>query len=248
MRLLMINFEDILGLKGTINFLKGQPIIFYGENLAGKTNIINALRYCLIPKDPRRRKRTYSEEQRLTKDEMLLSPLKEGTTNIYFAQNEKLYRLTYTFKRTPSGKVRQAQRLHEAEVESVPAQEDKELMEFLKGLDWKKLDLYGVNEIANKIIEIGIYPEILDTLIAPSNVRNFSKTINKEIVTIPRVVSQAISTIRGNVGKYLKNLKTMNDILVLEKESCTQKLGDLQKNLTRISPKEAAKVAGFFSK
>jgi len=74
MRLLMTSFKDILGLNGTVNFLKGQPVIFYGENLAGKTNIVNALRYCLIPKDPRQRKRTYSEEQRLAKDEMVLSP------------------------------------------------------------------------------------------------------------------------------------------------------------------------------
>jgi len=248
MRLLLMNFEDILGLKGTINFLKGQPIIFYGENLAGKTNIVNALRYCLIPKDPRKRKRTYSEEQRLTKDEMLLSPLKEGTTNIYLSQDRKLYRLTYAFKRTPSGNVSQTQKLYATEAESVPAHEDKELREFLEGLDWKRLDLYGVTEIANKMIEIGIYPEILDTLIAPSNVRNFSKTINKEIVTIPKVISQTISTIRDNVRKYLKNLETMNNILILEKESHNTQLEKLQKELTEISPKEADKINKIFSR
>lgn len=248
MRLLMADFQNILGLKGIINFMKGQPIIFYGENLAGKTNIVNALRYSLIPKDPRRRKRTYSEEQRLTKDEMLLSPLEEGKTIVHFKQDKKLYQLVYRFRRAPSGHVKQTQRLYETEAVSVPEHEDKELREFLEGLDWKRLDIWGVNEIANEMIEIGIYPEILDTLIAPSNVRNFSKTINKEIVTIPKVISQTISTIRDTVGKYLKNLKTMNDNLVLEKEAYTNQLGKLQKDLTKISPKEVDKIAKIFSK
>ena len=67
MKLLMMTQENVLGLNGTKNFISGQPVIFYGENLSGKTNIVNTLRYCLIPKDPRQRKRTYSEEQRLKK-------------------------------------------------------------------------------------------------------------------------------------------------------------------------------------
>lgn len=248
MRLLLINFKDILGLNGTVNFLKGQLAIFYGENLVGKTNIVNALRYFLIPKDPRKRKKAYSEEQRLTKDEILLSPLEEGKATIYFAQKEKLYQLIYMFKHTPSGTVKQKQRMYETEAVPVPKHEDKELSVFLEGLRWKKLDLYGVNEIANKMIEIGIYPEILDTLIAPSNVRNFSKTINKEIITIPKVISQAISTIRDNIRKYLKNLKTMNNILILEKESCDNQLKSLQKHLITISPKEADKITKIFSR
>ena len=248
MRLLLTDFKDVLGLNGTINFLKGQPVIFYGENLAGKTNIVNALRYCLIPKDPRKRKRTYSEEQRLTRDEILLSPLEEGKTTTYFAQDEKLYRLTYMFRRTSSGTVKQTQRMYESEPVPIPEYEDEELVAFLEELDWKKLPIYGVDEIASKIIEIGIYPEILDTLIAPSNVRNFSKTINKEIVTIPKVISQAISTIRDNVRRYLKNLETMNNVLILEKESYNSQLGKLQKDLTEISPKEADKIEKIFSR
>lgn len=248
MRLLMINFKDILGLNGTINFLRGQPVVFYGENLAGKTNIVNALRYCLIPKDPRKRKRTYSEEQRLTKDEMLLSPLKEGNITIYFAQGEKLYQLTYIFKRVSSGTVRQRQEMYEAKAVSFPKYDDKELRNFLSRITWKRLDVYSVIEIANKMIEVGIYPEILDTLIAPSNVRNFSKTINKEIVTIPKVISQTISTIRDNIRKYLKNLETMNNVLVLERESCGNQLESLQKHLTKITPKEADKITNIFSR
>ena len=244
----MIDFKDILGLNGAINFLKGQPVIFYGENLAGKTNIVNTLRYCLIPKDPRKRKRTYSEEQRLTKDEMLLSPLKDGKATIYFAQKDKLYQLTYLFKRAPSGKVTQKQTMYETEDAKIPEFEDEELRGFLKGLDWKKLDLYSVNEIANKMIEIGIYPQILDTLIAPSNVRNFSKTINKEIVTIPKVISQTISKIRDNVGKNLKNLETMNNILILGKESHNNQLKNLREDLINISPKDADKIKKIFSK
>ena len=246
MKLLMIDFKDVLGLNGTLNFLKGQPVILYGENLAGKTNVINILRYCLIPK--RARKRTYSEEQRLSKNEFLIAPLKEGKLIVYFVQNEKLYQLAYSFRRTPSGAVNQIQRMYETEVNSIPDYEDEELRAFLSGLEWERLDVYSVDQIKEKIIEIGMYPEILDTLIAPSNVRNFSKTINKEIVTIPEVISQTISKIRNNVRKYLGNLETMNGILVVEKESSDGQLKSLQKELTKISPEESDKINKMFTK
>ncbi|MDH5439246.1 MAG: AAA family ATPase [Candidatus Bathyarchaeota archaeon] len=248
MRLLLVDFEHVLGLNGTINFLKGQPVIFYGENLAGKTNIVNAIRYCLIPKDPRSRKRTYSEEQRLTREEILLSPLEEGSLTIYFLQDDKIFQLAYMFKRSPSGAVRQTQRMYETEAISIPEYEDEELKRFLERLDWKRLDVYSASEIASTMIEIKVYPEILDTLIAPSNVRNFSKTINNEIVTIPRVMSQKISRIRDNVGRYLKNLQTMNNILILEKESYDKQLANLQRDLTKITPKEASKIQSIFSR
>ena len=50
MRLILANFDKVLGLKGCINFGENKPLLIYGENIAGKSNIINVLRYCLIPK------------------------------------------------------------------------------------------------------------------------------------------------------------------------------------------------------
>lgn len=57
-----------------------------------------------------------------------------------------------------------------------------------------------------------------------------------------------ISTIRDNVRKYLKNLETMNSILILEKESYNDQLKILQKALAKISPKEADKITKIFSR
>jgi len=55
MRLVLVNFNNILGLNGSLNFPEGKPLLIYGANIAGKSNIINMLRYYLIPKTKERK-------------------------------------------------------------------------------------------------------------------------------------------------------------------------------------------------
>ena len=50
MRLVLASFNNVLGLKGIVSFSEGIPLLIYGDNISGKSNIINLLRYCLIPR------------------------------------------------------------------------------------------------------------------------------------------------------------------------------------------------------
>lgn len=50
MRLTKITFENVMELEGSIAFPEGKTIVIYGENKAGKSNIIHALRYAFLNK------------------------------------------------------------------------------------------------------------------------------------------------------------------------------------------------------
>ena len=56
MKLARVAFENVMELEGSITFPEGKAIVIYGENKAGKSNIIHALRYAFLSKviGPRR--------------------------------------------------------------------------------------------------------------------------------------------------------------------------------------------------
>ena len=50
MRLTKIAFANVMELEGSIAFPEGKAVVIYGENKAGKSNIIHALRYAFLSK------------------------------------------------------------------------------------------------------------------------------------------------------------------------------------------------------
>jgi gas vesicle protein len=231
MRLILASFNNVLGLNGCLSFVERKPLLIYGENIAGKSNIINMLRYCLIPKV--REKKGYAEEKRLRKDEILLEKNTSGNVEIYFEQTSKFYKLSYSFSR--KGKyVGQLQRIYETDVVELPL-DDSERNEALKKLEWKDLGASSHKSLKEKLVEIGIYPEVLDILISASNVRNFSEAINGSVVKVPEMVAAKISNLHDNSGKYLDNLKKLYGVLVLEKEEFERRMKELRTEFENIS-------------
>jgi hypothetical protein len=225
MRLILANFNNILGLNGCLNFTQGKPLLIYGQNIAGKSNIINMLRYCLIPKFGKE-KRAYSEEKRLTKNEILLQKNLTGSVEVYFEQNQKLYKLYYYFSRKGK-RVSQLQKLSESSLTELPI-EDEEKLGALCKLEWNDSGASTLKLLKEKFVQIGIYPEILDVLISPSNVRNFSEAINGSVVRVPEIIATKISSIHANAGKYLDNLEKLYGVIVLEKDEFERRTKELR--------------------
>lgn len=224
MRLILANFNNVLGLKGHISFVRDKPLLIYGENIAGKSNIINVLRYCLIPK--LREKKGYAEEKRLRKDEMLLERNSSGSAEIYFEQRNKFYKLYYSFSRKGKN-VGQLQKIYESDEVNLPA-EDEERIQVIKNLLWKDLGVSTHKSIREKLVETGIYPEVLDILISASNVRNFSEAINGSVVRVPEIVAAKISNLHDNSAKYIENLKKLHGVMVLEKDEFERRINELK--------------------
>src|SRR3989304_6183242 len=90
MKLVLVDFDGIFGLKGRINFVPKAPVILYAPNISGKMNVITAIRMCFLGH------RIFRE---LNKEEAILKPLKEGSATCYFSQWNRIFRLSYVFKR-----------------------------------------------------------------------------------------------------------------------------------------------------
>jgi hypothetical protein len=231
MRLIQANFNNVLGLKGHLSFVKDKPLLIYGENIAGKSNIINVLRYCLIPKV--KEKKSYAEEKRLKKDEILLERNSSGSVEICFEQKSKFYKLYYSFSRKGK-KVGQLQRIYESDEVNLP-EEDEERIQVLKNLPWKDMDVSTHKALKEKLVEIGIYPEVLDILISASNIRNFSEAINGSVVRVPEIVAAKISNLHNNSAKYLENLKKLHGVTVLEKDEFEKRIKALRTEFEDVS-------------
>jgi len=65
MKLTKINLENVMELEGSIVFPEGKVVVIYGENKAGKSNIIHALRYAFLNKVIRPRKTSGYDELKL---------------------------------------------------------------------------------------------------------------------------------------------------------------------------------------
>jgi len=231
MRLLLINFSNVLGLRGSINFVEGKPLLIYGENIAGKSNIINALRYCLIPKW--KQKRSYGEEKRLRKNEILLEKNSTGSIEIYLEQNRRFYKIYLYFSRKGKN-VSQKQKIFESDISKLPS-EDEERIRAIGQLEWKDLGISTIRFFKEKLVELGIHPEILDILLSPSNVRIFSEAINGSVVRVPEIIATRISRIHENTRKYLSNLGKMHGIIVIEREEFEKRTTELMKEFQDVS-------------
>ena len=236
-------------MKGLVSFSEGKPLLIYGDNISGKSNIINLLRYCLIPKI--REKKGYAEEKRLNKNEILLEKNSFGTVEIVFEQANKLYRLYYSFSRK-SRNVGQLQKIFEYEKIELPAEDDAKI-KVLSELNWKDMEICSYKSLKEKLVEIGVYPEILDVLISASNVRNFSEAISGSIVRVPEMVAAKISTLHDNSGKYVDNLKKLYGVIVSEKDEYEGRIKVLKsqfevasKNLPEIRTNEVFVVGHIF--
>ena len=220
MRFVFVEVTNVLGLHGSVDFA-GNPTLLYGRNLAGKTNLINLIRYCFVS---RKTSKIYTEEKRLSKDELLLNQAKEGHASFYFHHRNSLYRLEYSFKRRAHA-TRQKVCLYEAK--TFPQLNEK-AVDSLRNLEWNLL-ASNASQLKEEFGEVGIYPDIIDVLISPSNVRNFSDAVNDKLVTIPDIIAKQISNVNKGATKLADNLqKLQHSVLVQEKESYAEKFTSLK--------------------
>jgi len=81
-----VEFNNIMELNGTLDFLSNKVIVLYGSNQQGKTNIINAIRYAFLKQvKPRGSRNKYDEWALPRRDEMVFGD--EAKVRINFEYN-----------------------------------------------------------------------------------------------------------------------------------------------------------------
>ena len=221
MKFVFLEVTNVLGLHGAVDFA-GNPTLLYGRNLTGKTNLINLIRYCFVS---RKASKIYTEEKRLSKDELLLNQAKEGHASFYFHHRNRLYRLEYSFKRRAHAT---GQKVNLFEAKAFPQLSEK-AVDSLRNLEWN-LVASNASQLKEEFGYVGIYPDIIDVLISPSNVRNFSDAVNDKLVTIPDIIAKQISNVNKGATKLADNLQKLQEsVLVQEKESYAEKFTSLNR-------------------
>jgi DNA repair exonuclease SbcCD ATPase subunit len=242
MRFLFADFDGVLGVQGEVVFPQDRPLVLYGENVSGKSNIINALRYCMNPPLGRRGS-DYAEDKLPAKQEMLVDPLDEGSVTIYFVQGEELFKLEYRFTRSGS-EVNRHEALYITEGE--PPTED--ISTTLRRVDWGSRNETGVTAIKDTLEEKEVYTEILDVLIAPSNIANFSEAVSGEIIDVPELIEEEIERRRKRSEWYEQRLTMLKNGCEKQDEQLSEELENLREAFLNhdfaaadLSQEEAAK-------
>jgi hypothetical protein len=210
MRLILANFDGVFGLRGEICFTPRAPVILYAPNIAGKTNAITAIRMCFLG---------HKIFRHLRKDETILKPLKEGSISCYFSQWNRIFRLSYTFKRFGET-IRRSCRLS-----SIPLIELKEppekIHQWLEAQSWKE-EAKSPKEIKNRLEEIEVYPEIMGILLASSNIDGYLRAIEGEVCKIPEALSKQLTDVKNEADLNFKRMdKVKQELLSIEETQKT---------------------------
>ena len=213
MKLILASFDGLFGLKGKISFAPPSLIILYGPNMAGKTNVITALRMCFWGH------KIFSKNW-LQKEEVILAPLTEGAVTCYFAQLNKFYKITYAFKRYEESVRRRCGLWSASLIEFDASMPPEDLHRWLETVDWEKgKEAAAPKEIKMHLEEIGIYPEIVDILLASSNIDGYVRAIEGEVCKIPEALSKQLTDIKHEANLNVGRLKKFQDHLSVLEET-----------------------------
>jgi len=92
LRFIWANFDGIMELNGEIEFPKGKVVVLYGENLQGKTNLINAIRFAFLRETKRgRKKKEYDDWALPTREEIVANG--KANIDVVFEHNGAYYKL-----------------------------------------------------------------------------------------------------------------------------------------------------------
>ena len=92
MRLIQVDFDNIMGVNGRMDFPPNKVVVIYGANLQGKTNIINAIRYAFLKEIKRgRRREAYDEWALPTRQEIVSNNI--AKVEVIFEHQNTYYKL-----------------------------------------------------------------------------------------------------------------------------------------------------------
>ena len=189
---------------------------------------MNLIRYCFAYG---KSGKSYSEEKRLDRDELLVSGVDEGSAVFYFEHRNIFYKFENRFKHNKAN-VAQKIYLYESTDPLLPVAEIDNIFREKQPI---ATNLTGIKE---KFNEVGIYSDIIDTLISPSNVRNFTDAINDEIVTIPDMIAKEVSTLYKGAEKILGSLEKLNAFIVIERENYQNAIDTMKAEFIAMSQME----------
>ena len=182
MKLARVTFENVMELEGSIAFPEGKAIVIYGENKAGKSNIIHALRYAFLSKVIRPRKSPGYDELKLVTGKEIAPAEGVGRILIEFEHNGEQFEI-----RREIDKYRDSNKILRKETGG------------LRELDF------------NKTIAKELKAGLLDALFAPDSAMGFNHLNEKNIDAVIRELFKEIGNAKVLAKDFKQRVERLTE-------------------------------------
>ena len=182
MKLSRVAFEKVMELEGSIDFPPGKTVVIYGENKAGKSNIIHALRYAFLSKVIRGGARSGYDELKLVTGKEIAPGEGVGKITVEFEHNGRQFEI-----RREIDRYRDNNRILSREAGG------------LRELDFVRT--------LNKELRAGL----LDALFAPDSAMGFNHLTEKNIDAVIRELFKEIGNAKVLTRDFQGRLKKLSE-------------------------------------
>lgn len=182
MKLAKVAFENAMELEGTIEFPEGKAVVIYGENKAGKSNIIHALRYAFLSKVVRPRRIPGYDELKLVTGKEIAPADGVGKIFIEFEHNGEQFEISREIDRYKDN--------------------NKILRKEAEG--FRELDF---NKTIGKELKAGL----LDALFAPDSAMGFKHLTEKNIDAVIRELFKEIGNAKVLAKDFKQRVERLNE-------------------------------------
>ncbi|MEM2612657.1 MAG: hypothetical protein QXO15_00325 [Nitrososphaerota archaeon] len=239
-----VNLEGIMELNGTIHFPDGKAIVLYGINQAGKTNIINAIRYAFL-RDLKARgkpKEEYDEWALPRREELIFDD--EGKIKILFEHNN----VPYVLER----KILSHGRREESTLYQIDLPDQRiDVSTFLKNrLKVSLLDALFIPEIIGgfrRLYSGDIDKSIGELFKEIANLRQLTKSFIFRLNKMKSAAQAEIKNIETSYTEFCKEIQKLcplvsdwneyKNLITFEVDKTSQKISDLKAKTVKIIAK-----------
>jgi hypothetical protein len=182
MKLTRVSFENVMELEGSITFPEGKTVVIYGENKAGKSNIIHALRYAFLNKVIRGGTKSGYDELKLVTGKEIAPSWGMGRISVEFEHNGKQFEIRREIDRYKDN--------------------NKILSKEAEG--FRELDF---NKTVNKELKAGL----LNALFAPDSAMGFNHLNEKNIDAIIRELFKEIGNAKVLTKDFKQRIERLKE-------------------------------------
>jgi hypothetical protein len=234
MKLSKLIFKNVMELEGCIEFPEGKTVVIYGENKAGKSNIIHALRYAFLSKVVRPRKTSGYDELRLVTTKEIAPPQDVGKILIEFSHDGQQFQIHREIDRyRDDNKIlrKEADGFRELDFAKTL---DKELKAGLLDALFAPDSAMGFNHLNEKNID-AVIRELFKEI---GNAKVLTKDFKQRIQRLKEETSARVTGIERDYDSFVAWLKDeLRDLRLDLSEFDTYEVGKTSENISNLTDK-----------
>lgn len=204
MKLVRVSFENVMELEGSVTFPEGKTVVIYGENKAGKSNIIHALRYAFLSKVIRGSgKASGYDELKLVTGKEIAPSWGMGRISVEFEHNGKQFEIRREIDRyKDNNKIlsKEAEGFRELDFNKTV---DKELKAGLLNALFAPDSAMGFNHLNERNID-GVIRELFKEI---GNTKVLTKDFKQRIKKLEEEALARVANIKGDYSSLVTHLK-----------------------------------------